>query len=55
MQQITIDLANQTMDEALLNITKNEIETVKKVLQQVYDNLNPPACAEEPQPGRERQ
>jgi len=41
LQQQTIDLANQTMDEALVNISRTEIDTVKKVLQQVYDNLNP--------------
>ncbi len=41
LQQQTIDLANQTMDEALVNISKTDIETVKTVLQQVYDNLNP--------------
>ena len=41
LQQQTIDLANQTMNEALAGITKEEIETVKKVLQQVYDNLTP--------------
>lgn len=41
IQQLTVDLANQTMDEALINISKAEIETVKKVLQQVYDNLTP--------------
>ncbi len=40
LQQQTIDIANQTMDEALVNITKSEIETVKNVLQKVYDNLN---------------
>ena len=39
LQQQTIDIANQTMDEALLNITKTEIETVKNVLQKVYDNI----------------
>jgi len=41
LQQQTIDLASQTMDEALINITKGDIETVKRVLQQVYDNLTP--------------
>ena len=40
LQDLTIDLANQTMDEALTGVTKAEIETVKKVLYQVYDNLN---------------
>lgn len=39
LQQQTIDIANQTMDEALVGITKDEIETVKNVLQKVYDNL----------------
>jgi len=39
IQQTTIDLANQTMNEALVGITKDEIEIVKKVLQQVFDNL----------------
>ena len=41
LQQQTIDLANQTMNEALTGINKEEIDTVKKVLQQVYDNLTP--------------
>ncbi len=40
LQQLTIDLANQTMDEALVDITKDEIETVKRVFQKVYDNLS---------------
>jgi DNA-binding MarR family transcriptional regulator len=40
LQNQTIEIANQTMDEALVDITKNEIETVKNVLQKVYDNLN---------------
>jgi DNA-binding MarR family transcriptional regulator len=39
LQQQTIELANQTMDEALVGINKDEIETVKNVLQKVYDNL----------------
>ena len=30
---------NKTMNEALLNINKEEIEVVKNVLQRVYDNL----------------
>jgi DNA-binding MarR family transcriptional regulator len=40
LQNLTIDLANQTMDEALTGVSKDEIEIVKKVLYQVYDNLN---------------
>ncbi len=39
LQDSTIELANQTMDEALVGVAKNDIEVVKKVLQQVYDNL----------------
>ncbi|MBC7720762.1 MAG: MarR family transcriptional regulator [Pedobacter sp.] len=40
LQQQTIDLANQTMNESLIGIEKEEIDIVKKVFQQVYDNLN---------------
>jgi DNA-binding MarR family transcriptional regulator len=40
LQTLTVELANQTMDEALYGVGKDEIETVKKVLYQVYDNLN---------------
>jgi len=39
LQQQTIDLANLTMSEALVGVNKEDIETVKKVFQQVYDNL----------------
>jgi len=39
LQQRTIDLANQTMQEALVGITKEEIDVVKNVFQKVYDNL----------------
>ena len=39
LQDITIEIANQTMDEALHNVSKSEIETVKSVFQKVYDNL----------------
>jgi DNA-binding MarR family transcriptional regulator len=39
VQETTIELANQTMNEALLGINREEIETVKQVLQKVYDNL----------------
>ena len=40
LQDTTLELANQTMDEALHEVKKEDIEIVKKVLQQVYDNLN---------------
>ena len=39
LQNDTIEIANQTMDEAVVGISKDEIETVKNVLQKVYDNL----------------
>ena len=39
LQQITYELANKTMNESLQNISKEEIEVVKNVLQRVYDNL----------------
>ena len=39
LQHLTIDMANQTMDEALAGLGVNEIETAKKVLYKVYDNL----------------
>lgn len=42
LQQLTYDLANQTMNEALHNISKEEIEVVKNVFQRVYDNLTNP-------------
>jgi hypothetical protein len=42
LQQITYDIANQTMNEALQNIHKEEIEIVRNVLQRVYDNLSHP-------------
>lgn len=39
LHDVTINLANQTMDEALVGVSKSDIETVKNVLQKVYDNL----------------
>jgi DNA-binding MarR family transcriptional regulator len=39
LQDKTIELANETMSEALIGINREEIETVKQVLQRVYDNL----------------
>jgi DNA-binding MarR family transcriptional regulator len=40
LQDITIEIANQTMNEALVGIEKEEIDHVKHVLQKVYDNLS---------------
>lgn len=39
LQDITLRIANETMDEALIGVTRDEIEMVKNVLQKVYDNL----------------
>ena len=39
IQNLTIDLANQTMSEALVGVKKEDIEIVKIVFQKVYDNL----------------
>jgi DNA-binding MarR family transcriptional regulator len=39
LQQLTIDLANQTMSEALVGVKKEDIDIVKDVFQKVYDNL----------------
>jgi len=39
LQDQTIELANQTMNEDLIGVNKEEIETVKAVFQRVYDNL----------------
>jgi len=39
MQQLTIDLANQTMNEALIGVKKEDIDLVKQIFQRVYDNL----------------
>ena len=39
IQSLTIDLANQTMNEALIGVHKDDIEVVKQVFQKVYDNL----------------
>jgi DNA-binding MarR family transcriptional regulator len=42
IQNLTIDLANQTMSEALVGVRKEDIEIVKQVFQKVYDNLTIP-------------
>jgi len=46
LQDTTLALANQTMDEALEGVKKEEIEIVKSVLQKVYDNLNATAVSQ---------
>ncbi|HEX6916106.1 MAG TPA: MarR family transcriptional regulator [Chitinophagaceae bacterium] len=39
LQDTTLRIANETMDEALAGVGREEIEMVKTVLQKVYDNL----------------
>lgn len=39
LQETTLMIANETMDEALVGVSRDEIELVKDVLQKVYDNL----------------
>ena len=39
LQERTMDLANQTLNEALAGVTNGQIEIAKEVLQKVYDNL----------------
>ena len=41
LQEQTLSLANQTLNEALEAVSKEEIEVCKTVLQKVYDNLTP--------------
>lgn len=39
LRDLTMELANRTLNEALVGVTMEEIETCKSVLQRVYDNL----------------
>ena len=39
LQEQTMGLANQTLNEALDGVTNEQIEIAKEVLQKVYDNL----------------
>lgn len=39
IQDLTIEIANLTMNEALVDVNKEDIERVKIVFQKVYDNL----------------
>ncbi len=39
MKDQSTTIANDTLNDGLEGVTKEEIEVVKKVLQQVYDNL----------------
>lgn len=39
LQMQTMEVANQTLNEALAGVTNGQIEIAKEVLQMVYDNL----------------
>ena len=39
LQEETMNIANQTLNEALAGVSNDDIERCKAVLQQVYDNL----------------
>jgi DNA-binding MarR family transcriptional regulator len=39
LQEQTMELATQTLNEALDGVTNGQIEIAKEVLQKVYDNL----------------
>jgi len=39
LQERTMDLASQTLNEALSGVTHGQVEIAKEVLQNVYDNL----------------
>lgn len=43
LQDLTMNMANQTLNEALAGVSQEEIEVCKAVLQRVYDNLTPAA------------
>ena len=40
LQEQTMELANQTLNEALAGVTNGQIEIAKEVLQKVYENLS---------------
>ena len=39
LQEKTMELANQTLNDALAGVTNGQVEIAKEVLQNVYDNL----------------
>ncbi len=39
LQEKTMEVANQTLNEALNGVSNDQIEIAKEVLQKVYDNL----------------
>ncbi len=39
LQDVTMNIANQTLNEALVGVNQDDLEIAKEVLQKVYDNL----------------
>jgi len=39
LQEKSMDIANQTLNEALKGVTNGQVEIAKEVLQMVYENL----------------
>ncbi|MEO6329866.1 MAG: MarR family winged helix-turn-helix transcriptional regulator [Ginsengibacter sp.] len=46
LENTTMELANQTLNEALRGVTNGQIEIAKEVLQTVYNNLASPSTSE---------
>jgi DNA-binding MarR family transcriptional regulator len=46
LQEETMNMANQTLNEALNGVSKEEIEMCKDVLHRVYENLQPSILTE---------
>lgn len=40
LQDVTMNIANQTLNEALVGVKQDDLEIAKHVLQSVYDNLS---------------
>ena len=45
LQDQTMEIANQTLNEALNSVTNGQIEIAKEVLQRVYENLATPSAS----------
>ncbi len=39
LQDVTLEIANTTLNEALLGVAKDDVELTRQVLQKVYNNL----------------
>ena len=47
LQEQTMEVANQTLNEALAGVSNGQVEIAKEVLQMVYDNLSASNVTEE--------